>query len=132
MSYSIDMRLAVVKAHENGVETRENLSKLFDIGSATLGRWVRRFREQGSPEALPRGGGNRRRIGGIGETVLLDLLERQPDVTLKELANLYSCVTKMPMSKSVIGDMLMRLEITRKKRQFSRAKEIANVSNNYV
>lgn len=132
MGYSLDLRMAVVEAHENRMGTREELSELFQIGPATLGRWVRRFRATGSPKPLPRGGGNRRRIGNIGETILLGLLEKQPDATLVELASQYSEVTRMPMSRSVISDMLGRLNITRKKRQFLRANETVNGFREYV
>ena len=131
MSYSMDLRRRVVDAYESGNGTREELGRLFNLGTATIGRWVRRNIEKGTPHPLPRGGGKSRRIGSIGECVLLGILERRPDATLQEIAEQYAWTTRMPMSASVISHSMKRLEITRKKRQFLPTSEKLNGYRNY-
>lgn len=132
MSYSMDLRKRVVDAYEAGNGTREELSRLFKLGTATIGRWVRRKIENGTPQALPRGGGKSRRIGSIGECILLGILERTPDATLREIAEQYAWITHMPMSASVISHSLKRLKITRKKRPFLQTSVRVNGYRNYA
>lgn len=115
MAYSMDLRVRVIEAYENGEGTMLQLSRLFRLGIVTVQRWIKRKKEQGSPVRLPRGGGNHRRIGALGESILLGLLERYPDATLAELAEHYAWNTHMPMNASVISHTLTRLGITRKK-----------------
>lgn len=128
----MDFRLAVVEAYKSGMGTRNELCELFAIGTATIGRWLRKVRESGTPAPLPRGGGYPKRIGSIGEGIVIGLIKRQPDATLNELASQYSSITRVPMSRSTISDLLVRLKITRKKRLFLPVSETVNVSRNYV
>ena len=132
MAYSMDLRIRVVKAYEMGEGTQADISRLFNLGVATVKRWIWRTASIGEPARLPRGGGNPRRIGQIGEVVLLGLLERTPDATLAELAEQYAWATQMPMNASVITHSIKRLGITRKKRLFFRANETASVSRAYI
>lgn len=132
MAYSMDLRVRVVESYENGEGTRAELGQLFRIGTATLGRWIRRSDEKGAPIRLPRGGGNPRRMGEIGELVLLGILERAPDATLKEIAEQYALTTHMPMNSTVVSETLTRLKITRKKRQFSLQSGSVSGFRNYV
>ncbi|MBH1988975.1 MAG: hypothetical protein I8H75_05280 [Myxococcaceae bacterium] len=76
MGYSLDLRLAAVEAYSSGRGNREGLCKLFKVGTATLGRWLRSTRERGNPQALPRGRGAKRRMGEIGEIILQAFLNK--------------------------------------------------------
>lgn len=126
MAYSMDLRTRVVKAYEMGEGTQAEIGRLFDLGVATVKRWIWRKAATGTPARLPQGGGNPRRIGTIGESVLLGLLERAPDATLAELAEQYAWTTQMPMNASVVSHTLTRLGITRKKRLYSLVSETPN------
>lgn len=132
MAYSMDLRIRVVKAYEMGEGTQADIGRLFNLGVATVKRWIWRKASIGEPARLPRGGGNHRRIGQIGEVVLLGLLERTPDATLAELAEQYAWATQMPMNASVVTHSLKRLGITRKKRLFFRVNETATASRAYI
>ena len=131
MAYSLDLRIRAVEAYEQKSGTREQVSKLFQIGVATLNRWIHRYRHSGTAERLPCSGGKNPRIGTIGEIILLDILDGRPDATLREIAGKYGIVTRMLLSKSVIHDTLERLGITRKKKQFSTMNKKLNGFKNY-
>ena len=128
----MDLRKAAVDAYKSGLGTSDELCKTFKIGSATLGRWLRRVREIGSPEPRPRGGRYPRRIGSIGEGIIVGLVKRQPDATLNKLASQYSSIARIPMSRSTISDLLVRLKLTRKKRPFLPVNEIVSGSRSYA
>ena len=132
MAYSMDLRIRAVQAYEAGGIGQTDLAELFQVSPITLHRWIVRSRKTGLPKRLPRGGGRIRRIGAIGETVLLGIIERTPDATLAELAIEYAWVTHMPMNASVISHTLKRLDITQKKRPFSPANVRANGFRPYV
>ena len=59
----MDLRIRVVKAYEMGEGTQADIGRLFNLGVATVKRWIWRKASIGEPARLPRGGGNHRRIG---------------------------------------------------------------------
>lgn len=52
MSYSADLRERAVLEYEHGKGTRGATSNLFTVGSATLGRWIRQYREEGTLSSI--------------------------------------------------------------------------------
>ena len=44
----IEVRTRAVAAHEAGLGTLEEVAKMFRVGSASVNRWLRLDREQGS------------------------------------------------------------------------------------
>jgi len=125
MPYPTELRERAVRAYENGVGTRAAVSTLFTLGTATLGRWVRRKRTEGTVKARGYAGGQRPRIGRVGEIILLALVERQRDATLDELAAAYGAATGTVIGKSVIDRTLTRMGITLKKRRCGQLNERA-------
>ena len=116
MALPVELRERAVGAYLNGEGSRNTISRLFGIGTATLGRWVRRKRDIGVVACKPHGGGQVPRIGPVGELILYALVEQCPDGTLEELTDAYAAVTHMPMNDSVVSRVLIRLGLTRKKR----------------
>jgi transposase len=57
VSYSEDLRKRAVDQYERGHGTRVVISKRFQIGIATLGRWIRQYRREGNFQRKPRSGG---------------------------------------------------------------------------
>ncbi len=68
---SLDLRERIVAAYERGDMTRDQVAALFQVGRASVNRLVRRFRETGSVEPSPHGGGKRRKLTTRGEKALL-------------------------------------------------------------
>lgn len=89
-------------------------AKLFDIGEATLDRWLQRQRETGDVEAKKAGGGNR-------SFIRLDWLaahvEAHPDATLKQRARAHQEAHggKVP-SESALCEAMARAGFTHKKK----------------
>jgi len=61
-AYPKELRERVIRAWQRKNATWEELAELFDVGLATVNRWIGRFRRTGSAEALPHGGGQTHRI----------------------------------------------------------------------
>jgi len=82
MSYSKDLRVRVIQAVEDG-ETARGAARHFVIGNSTAIRWAKRWRETGSVEARSVKGQSRSPLKKHEEW-LLDLVRREPDLTLEE------------------------------------------------
>jgi transposase len=113
--YSSDLRERVVAAHLAGQGTYEELAALFDIGEATVSRWLGRHRRTGSVEPDPHGGGNPALIPDELLPTLRGLVERHPDATQYELCDIWLEAVGVEVSRSVIARALRRAGITRKK-----------------
>jgi transposase len=80
--HPIELRRRVVAAYEAGVGSYPEVAERFDVGEASVKRWVRLKRKLGNLVARPKGGGRRSLIG------LKDIetaLATRPDATALEL-----------------------------------------------
>ena len=83
MGYSNDLRVRVIQVVENGAAARAAVRQ-FVIGDSTAIRWVKRWRETGSAQAKSIKGQSRSPLKRHEEW-LLDLVRREPDLTLAEI-----------------------------------------------
>jgi transposase len=83
LGYSNDLRVRVIRFIEKGAAARA-AARQFEIGDATAIRWIKRWRETGSVEAKSIQGQSRSPLKRHQEW-LLELVRRQPDLTLEEI-----------------------------------------------
>jgi transposase len=83
MGYSTDLRVRVIRFVEKG-EAARSAARHFEIGDSTAIRWVKRWRETGNVAAKPLGGRSRSPLEADRDW-LLELVGRQPDLTLEEI-----------------------------------------------
>jgi transposase len=83
MGYSNDLRVRVIQVVESGVSARA-AARQFVIGDSTAIRWAQRWRETGSVEAKSNKGQSRSPLKRHEEW-LLELVRREPDLTLEEI-----------------------------------------------
>jgi len=83
MGYSNDLRVRVIQIVESGAAARA-AARQFVIGDSTAIRWVKRWRETGSFEAKSLKGRSRSPLKRHEEW-LLELVRREPDLTLEEI-----------------------------------------------
>ena len=79
--YSEDLRVRVIKYLEKGNGYSEG-SKLFELSISTIGRWYRRYKQEGHCKAKSRPGAQRK----IDLAELECYVKSNPDITLKEAA----------------------------------------------
>ena len=111
-AYSQDLRDRVLAAYDRGMVTSQ-IAKVFDVSPA----WARRIkqdrRETGRTTPRPMGGVRRVKIDPAR---LRQLVEQQPDATLKELRDRLGVVC----GESAICMALKRLKLSFKKRRSMR------------
>jgi putative transposase len=114
--YSVDLRERVVRAYLSGAGTYAEVASRFDVGEATVDRWVSRFRRAGSVEPDPMGGDRHSKFGESDEATLRELVEEDPDITRDELVRALAD-RGLEVSTSAVQRALERNALTRKKRR---------------
>ena len=123
--YSNDLRERVVATIDSG-HTREEVTELYNLALSTVGRFIRRKRETGSVEPGKFGGHKTFTLAPHADLVRA-LVAEQPDNTLAELkARLAK--EKVEVSKSAISRFLHHLNLTFKKRAYTRRSKIGKTS----
>ena len=114
--YSDDLRIRVVRAYLNGEGTYADIAIRFDIGVASVDRWISRFRSTESVSPDPMGGDRHSKFDADSERTLVRLVREQPDITRVELVDALRESIGLVVSESAVQRALERLELTRKKR----------------
>lgn len=109
-AYSVDLRLRVLAACDDGLETKE-VAERFDVSPSWVRRLKQRRRETGEIAPRQQRHGPRLKLAGHEEE-LLKLIAEQPDATEEQLQARLS----VKVSTSTIGRMTRRLGLTYKKR----------------
>lgn len=112
---SVDLRQRIIQAWQKEKARVPELAERFSVGTATVKRLIRRFRETGSIEPRPHGGGQRPKIPAEKLPQVQRLLEANPDWSVDELAEAYNRQEGTTVSRSTITRTIARLGFTRKK-----------------
>ncbi|HIB78119.1 MAG TPA: hypothetical protein EYO58_11040, partial [Flavobacteriales bacterium] len=85
--YSVDFRNKVVQAIIKLGLTHKATAEIFDIGEATITRWLRRYKERGNLNPEPHAGGRKL---GIGNGEHLNRLAATPGVSIQHIRKITS------------------------------------------
>jgi transposase len=119
-----ELRDRVVGAWKQGKGSVRELAKLFDLGEATVNRWVARYNKTGSTAPLPHAGGQTHRIPDEILPVLEGLVEENPDLTREEYGELLFRETGVKAAICTVGRALKRLGYTRKKKSLVASEQL--------
>jgi transposase len=86
MAYSKDLRVRVLEAVDKGVSAR-GAARIFSVSPSVAIKWVQAWRTSGITEASPIRGHRESPLVAHTEW-LLELIEKQPDLTLAEIKSL--------------------------------------------
>src|SRR4029453_15860792 len=87
-AYSVDFRERAVQQPRRMGWSQHETAEYFGIGVATVYRWLACDRDTGTVEPLPHGVGPERVVKRREEAALQELVDEQPDRTLRELGQL--------------------------------------------
>lgn len=114
-AYSNDLRRKVVAAYERGHHSQREIAELFGVSPATVRNFVRRKRERGAPDQLPRGGGAPALIDDAARKQLRQLIASSPDATLEEAREHLQRQVGVRVGLSALCRALSKLGLPRKK-----------------
>jgi len=112
---SSDLRHRIIQAWKAEKLRVPELASRFAVGSATVKRLIRQFRETGSVEPLPHGGGQRPKIPAEKLPRVQRLLQANPDWSVEEIMVAYNRQEGADVSRSTMVRAVARLGFTRKK-----------------
>ena len=111
--YSTDFRLRTLAFADDADSARE-ASRLMNVAPSTAIRWAKQWARTGSVEAKPATGHSRSPLKEH-ETWLLDLVAREPDLTLEEIRDRLAKAKHLEVAISSIWRFYDRHDITFKK-----------------
>jgi transposase len=114
--YSNDFRLKVVRAYEREEGSQRHLAQGFGVSLSFIHDLLQRYRQTGSVQPHPHGGGTPGKLGP--HSALVTQLHRQhPDASLAERCEQLVARVKVQVSRATMSRALRRLQLTRKKRR---------------
>ncbi len=116
--YSNDFRHKVIEAYNSGKRSLRKTAARFSVSVDFVWRLSKRFREFGSVEPKPHGGGQSLKIQGEALNFLRQLIETKPDATLAELCEQLYYTKQLKVSESTVCRALKKLGLSRKKKTF--------------
>lgn len=115
--YSQDLRERVASAVAAGTSARA-AARRFGVSVSTAIRWAQRWRSEGHAKARAMGGDQRSRLRAH-RAITLELLARQPDLTLEEMRQSLAAVG-ISVGLSTVWRFVTAHKLTRKKRPCTR------------
>lgn len=83
--YSLDLRERVLAAIEQHEGSQAKIAGIFRVSLSFVAHLVQRYRRTGNLQPQPHGGGRRPALDHAARQHLCQLVQEQPDATLKEL-----------------------------------------------
>jgi len=113
-AYSDDLRERVVFEIEEGASRRE-AARLFKVSASSAIRWAELHDQTGSVSPKPRGGRSRSPLEPHAAW-LLELVAKEPDLTLEEIAARVARALGVETTKSSVDRFYVRRQISFKKK----------------
>lgn len=126
---SNDLRMRAVRAYLAGEGTFSELAELFAVGEASLRRWAKRFRNEGTVSPSPHAGGRATKISDEDLPRLRAFVAEAPDRTVDELTAAWRIETATELSRSAMLRALHRAGLTFKKKPSARRSNSAKTSS---
>jgi transposase len=115
-AYSSDLRERVLRAIDAG-ESRADIIRLFGVSLATIKRYLKQRREQGTVAAKPHPGRPPKKSAPL-QAALHKQLEEHDDATLATHCQLWQQQSGEEVSQSTMSRAISKLGWTRKKRRW--------------
>lgn len=129
-AYSTDLRQKVIDAYKNQEGSQRNLAKRFSVSLSFIQKLVKQYRQSGTVEPKAHGGGNKAKLSNEQIALVVTLVEEDNDAILVELCEKLRERTGVQLSRSTMGRIIQKLNLTRKKKLCTRVKNIQNESKN--
>jgi transposase len=112
---SNDLRLRIIEAIQKNEESQPEIAERFSVSLSFIEKLWHRFRQTGSYQPKPHGGGQTR-VLKKAEQLIRARVKAQPDITLAELVERIAAATGTEaVSLMTMSNELRRLGLPRKK-----------------
>ncbi|CAA9555745.1 hypothetical protein AVDCRST_MAG81-167 [uncultured Synechococcales cyanobacterium] len=112
---SIDLRQRIIAAYETKEGSQRQLAKRFKVSLSFIRDLMRHYRETGTVQPKPYGGGAVAKLGKEQLPIIAALVTAQPDAFLKELCERFAQQTGVEVSVSTMQQAVCKLKLSVKK-----------------
>lgn len=112
---SVDLRQRVIAAYQAKEGSQRQLAERFKVSLSFIRDLRRHYRETGTVEPKPHGGGAVAKLGELQLPIVQALIEAQPDALLEELCERFAQKSGIQVSASTMQRAGCRLGLSVKK-----------------
>lgn len=112
---SIDLRQRMIAAYEAKEGSQRQLAKRFKVSLSFIRDLMRHYRQTGTVQPKPHGGGAIAKLGKEQVPIVEALVTAQPDALLKELCERFAGQTGVEVSVSTMQQAMCKLKLSVKK-----------------
>lgn len=114
--YPAELRKRVLTAYQNGEGSMNHIAERFMVSLSFVFNLIKNFKQNGHIRPKPHAGGKKPAINKDGYGIIFEIMDKKPDMTLKELCEYYEIESNKKVSKSAMDRTLKKMNITRKKK----------------
>jgi transposase len=112
---SVDLRQRILAAYEAKEGSQRQLAERFKVSLSFIRDLMRHYRETGTVQPKPHGGGAVAKLGKQQLPIVEDLVKAQPDALLNELCDSFAQQTGVEVSISTMQRAVCKLNLSVKK-----------------
>ena len=120
--YSLDLRKKIVEVYATEQISQRKLAERFHVALSFIEKVLKQWRETGDLGPKPHGGGTPPKLNEEQQGLVQSLIESKNDMTLDELCEEVHQQTQVRVSRSTMGRIVQRLNLTRKKKHSTQRK----------
>lgn len=125
-AYSFDLRKKIVEIYTTEKISQRKLAQRFHVSLSFIEKLLKQWWETQNLAPKPHGGGHPPKLNAEQRSLVQGLVEAKNDMTLDELCQEMQQQTDVVVSRATMGRLVQQLNLTRKKKHFTRLKQIAN------
>jgi putative transposase len=114
-AYSIDIRQKIIDAYNNQEGSQRKLAKRFRVSLSFVQSLLKRYRETGSVNPKPHGGGQTPKLTPQQLALIPQFVKEDNNATLDELCEKLYQKTQVRISRATMGRVLQTFKLPRKK-----------------
>lgn len=122
-AYSVDFREKIIDVYFTEQLSIRQVAKRFAVAKSFVQNLLKQLRETGDILPKPHGGGRRPTLNAEQLQLVTRLVEADNDATLDELCERLQAKTSTSISRATMSRVLHALQLTRKKKRYTRAKQ---------
>lgn len=112
---AVDLRQRILTAYEAKEGSQRQLAERFKVSLSFIRDLLRHYRETGTVQPRPRGGGAVAKVGKAQLPIVEALVQDQPDALLSELCERFAAKTGVEVSVSTMQRVVCQLKFSVKK-----------------
>lgn len=129
-AYSVDFRQKIIDVYNEGNISQNQLAQRFRVALSFIQKLLKQYRETGNIAPKVRTQQTPTKLNAQQLNVLQEIVNTNNDSTLEELRHQLAEKTGVLIGRSTVDRMLLRLNLTRKKKHCTRPKKALKKSKN--